>query len=211
VSIGLIGQAIGLFALTNVDDLVVLALFFSQVSGRSGVLRVVAGQYLGFGGILAAAIAGTLGTALLPRTVIPYLGLLPLALGLRAAWMVWHQHRARSNDSRDQPKHSPDTTTVSDDPGPAPGVFTVAAVTLANGGDNIGVYVPVFTNTGTARVLIYVLVFLALVAVWCAAGHVLARRPIIARTLSRRSHILLPIVLIGIGLRILIKGHAFGL
>lgn len=83
--IGLIGQAIGLFALTNVDDLVVLALFFSQVSGRSGVLRVVAGQYLGFGGILAAAIAGTLGTALLPRIVIPYLGLLPLALGLRAS------------------------------------------------------------------------------------------------------------------------------
>lgn len=63
----------------------VLALFFSQVSGRSGVPRVVAGQYLGFGGILAAAIAGTLGTALLPRTVIPYLGLLPLALGLRAS------------------------------------------------------------------------------------------------------------------------------
>ena len=54
-------------------------------------------------------------------------------------------------------------------------------------------------------------VFLALLAVWCAAGLFFASRPLVARALSRWDHILLPVVLVGIGLIILIEGHAFGL
>jgi cadmium resistance protein CadD (predicted permease) len=50
-----------------------------------------------------------------------------------------------------------------------------------------------------------------LVAIWCVAGRFFATRPLVARGLSRWGHILLPIVLIGIGLVILIEGHAFGL
>jgi cadmium resistance protein CadD (predicted permease) len=57
----------------------------------------------------------------------------------------------------------------------------------------------------------YVVVFLILVAVWCAAGRFFATRPPVARTLARWGHIILPVVLIGIGLIILIEGGAFGL
>jgi cadmium resistance protein CadD (predicted permease) len=53
-------------------------------------------------------------------------------------------------------------------------------------------------------------VFLILVGVWCAAGRYFATHPAIARVLSRWDHILLPVVLIGIGLMILIKGSTFG-
>jgi cadmium resistance protein CadD (predicted permease) len=77
----------------------------------------------------------------------------------------------------------------------------VAAVTFANGGDNIGVYVPVFATTGITK---YVIVFLVLVAVWCAAGHSFATRPAVARALSRWGHVVLPVVLIGIGVLILL-------
>ncbi|WP_199240603.1 hypothetical protein [Kribbella orskensis] len=44
-----------MFAVTNVDDIVVLALFFGQAheQGRAGAIRVVIGQYLGFAAILA--------------------------------------------------------------------------------------------------------------------------------------------------------------
>ncbi|WP_432030799.1 hypothetical protein [Streptomyces sp. 1222.5] len=48
-------------------------------------------------------------------------------------------------------------------------------------------------------------------AVWIAAGRYFATRPVIARALSRWGHILLPVVLIGIGLLILVEGGAFGL
>jgi cadmium resistance protein CadD (predicted permease) len=87
VELGLIGQAAGMFAVTNIDDLVILALFFGAAAGRRGAqARVVAGQYLGFAAILIVSIVGAFGLGLLPHAVIPYLGLLPLALGIRAAW-----------------------------------------------------------------------------------------------------------------------------
>jgi cadmium resistance protein CadD (predicted permease) len=87
----------------------------------------------------------------------------------------------------------------------------VATVTFANGGDNIGVYVPVFATAGIGDMSVYVVVFLVLLAAWIAAGRFFATRPVIAKALSRCGHILLPVVLIGIGLLILIEGNAFGL
>jgi cadmium resistance protein CadD (predicted permease) len=174
----LVGQAAGMFAVTNIDDLLVLAVFFGQGGGR----RVVAGQYLGFLGILVAAIVGALGAGLLPESVIPFLGLLPLALGVKAAF--------RRNRGSVEPL-------------PRPGILQVAAVTFANGGDNIGVYVPVFTVSGLGGMTVFVVVMLVGVAVWCAAGWFLATRPPIARALARWGHVVLPVVLIGIGLVIL--------
>nr|WP_199754961.1 cadmium resistance transporter [Amycolatopsis sp. WAC 04197] len=179
-----------MFAVTNVDDILILSLFFAQAAGRRDAAKVVFGQYLGFAGILGASIAGALGAGLLPPSVIPYLGLLPILLGLRAAWLAWRD------------RHAEDEATVSK----GPSLLGVAGVTFANGGDNIGVYVPVFANTGTGALVGYAVVFLVLVAVWCAIGRFFATRPVVARALSRWGHVVLPVVLIGIGLLILIEG-----
>jgi cadmium resistance protein CadD (predicted permease) len=162
---------------------------------------VVAGQYLGFVGILAAAVAGTLGAGLLPETVIPYLGLLPLLLGIRAGWRVWSGRRD-GEEGDDRPLGARNG---------GPTALTVATVTFANGGDNIGVYVPVFATTDRAGFVTYIVVFLGMVAGWCALGRYFATRQPIAKALSRWGHILLPVVLIGIGLLILVEGGAFGL
>lgn len=198
-----LGQALAMFAVTNVDDIVVLALFFDQAAGhRTGVVRVVLGQYLGFAAILTASVLGSLGAGLLPESLIPYLGLLPLLLGIRATWRVW---RGRHRDGADSPTKSPSGRQT------APATLAVAGVTFANGGDNIGVYVPVFTATDTAGLITYCAVFLVMVGVWCTLGHFFATRPMVARALCRSGHVLLPVVLIGIGLLILVQGGAFGL
>jgi cadmium resistance protein CadD (predicted permease) len=201
VALSLLGQAAGMFVLTNIDDMVVLAVFFGKAAGQKAAWwRIVAGQYLGFVGILAASVLGALGAGLLPESAVPYLGLLPLALGVRAAWKVW---RERRNEETEELRE------VGQGSGPA--LLTVAAVTFANGGDNIGVYVPVFTVAGVSGMSVYVIVFLIGVAVWCAAGWFLATRPLAAKALSRWGHLILPVVLVGIGLVILIEGGAFGL
>ena len=84
---GVIAEAAGLFAVTNFDDIVNLSLFFAQGAGQRGsARRVIAGQYLAFTAILAVAIAVTFGARFLPKEALPYLGLLPIALGLRDAW-----------------------------------------------------------------------------------------------------------------------------
>jgi len=200
MSSGLIAEAAGLFAVTNLDDIVVLSLFFAQGAGEHGsARRVVTGQYLAFAAILAAAIGVAFGASFLPKDAIPYLGLIPITIGLRDAWKLW-KNRQRGDEGEQ---------TESTQGGPT--VRKVAVTTFGNGGDNIGVYVPVFDTVGTSGTIVYAAVFLVLVGVWCVAGRFFATRPVIARALSRWGHIVLPVVLITIGLIILIQGGAFGL
>ena len=192
-------QAIGLFAATNIDDIIVLSLFFARGAGQRGTTaRILAGQYLGFAGILVAAILVTTGAgAFLPPAAIPYFGLIPLGLGLWAAWQAWRG----DGDDDDEAKVA----------GKKVGVWTVAGVTFANGGDNIGVYTPVFLSVEPLAVVAYCVIFLALVAILVALAKFVATRPPIAEVLERFEHILFPIVLIGLGIVILVSGGAFGL
>jgi cadmium resistance protein CadD (predicted permease) len=193
-----LGKAAAMFAVTNVDDLVVLAVFFGRAGRvRSDAIRVVVGQYLGFVAILAASVLGALGASLLPDSALPYLGLLPLILGIKAAWDAWLANR--QPDVGGEMTRTPVTITA------------VASVTFANGGDNIGVYVPVFAVAGVGGMATYVVIFLAGVALLCAVGWHLASRPAVARLLDRWDHALLPAVLITIGVLILVEGGAFGL
>jgi len=188
-----------MFAMTNIDDMVVLALFFGRGGrNRRNVLRVVSGQYLGFAAILAVSVLGALGAGLLPERALPYLGLLPLVLGIRAAWQAWRSGRGLDGAGDDRV-------------GSPTSVWEVAAVTFANGGDNIGVYVPVFAVVGVAGMTGYIVIFLVGMAIWCVAGLYFAGHRSVARFLARWGHLVLPVVLVAIGLTILVQGDAFGL
>ena len=162
-------QAMGLFAATNIDDIIVLSLFFARGAGQRGTTaRILAGQYLGFAGILGAAVLVTIGAgAFLPSAAIPYFGLIPLGLGLWAAWQAW---RGDDDDDDDEAKVA----------GKKVGVWTVAGVTLANGGDNIGVYTPVFLSVEPLAVVAYCIVFLALVAVLLVVAQRAVPPPVVA-------------------------------
>jgi cadmium resistance protein CadD (predicted permease) len=201
VNAGIVAEAAGLFAITNVDDIVVLSLFFGRSGGQHGAAtRIVTGQYLGFTAILAITVSAAYGATFLPGSAIAYLGLLPLALGLWDAWQAWKHHRP-DDSGEPQPGNKQD----------GPKALQVAAVTFANGSDNIGVYLPVFAKAGAAGITVYAAVFLVLVGVWCAAGRFFATRPAVAKVIGRWGHILHPLVLIALGLFILIQGGAFGL
>lgn len=212
MNVGIVAGAVGLFAATNVDDLVLLSLYFGRSAGKHGAgkhgagqqgaaRRIVAGQYLGFTALLAVIAGIAYGATFLPKSAIPYLGVLPLALGARAGWQAWS---ARRRGGGDQP---------ADEAGEQynPRTVQIAAVTFANGSDNIGAYTPVLTEAGAGRIAIYAVVFLVLVGVWCAAGRFFATRPAVAGFLGRWGDILHPLVLIGLGLYILVEGGAFGL
>jgi cadmium resistance protein CadD (predicted permease) len=179
----------------NIDDRLLLALYFGRAQqDRTVERRIVLGQYLGFCAILAISVIGAFGVGRLPESAIAYLGLILIALGIRAAIEVF---RHRKDDT---PAAPADTS--------AP---RVAAITFSNGGDNIGVYIPVFATVGAAMTAAYAVSFLAMVALWCVAGRYIATRPVIARPIARWGHIMLPIVLITIGTLILVHGGAFGL
>jgi len=193
-------QALALFVATNIDDIIVLSLFFGRGRGQPGTTRrILLGQYVGFIGILGTAVVVALGAqVMLPEEVLPYFGLIPLGLGLWAAWRTW-----RNRDEKDDDEAQLEGKRVS--------VGTVALVTFANGGDNIGVYVPVFVSLSWAAVLAFCIVFLSLVALLVLAAKWITSRKPIAEVLERWESILFPLVLITLGVIILVTGGAFGL
>lgn len=175
------------FAATNIDDIFLLLLFFSQVGGRFRNWHVVAGQYLGFGALVALSVLGSLGVLIVPEEWIGLLGLVPVFLGIRALTHLM-------GDPEDDRK-----------PVEGSGIWGVATVTFANGGDNLGIYVPLFASVGFVRMGIIVFVFFSLVAVWCYAGYKLASYPTVADKIDRYGHIVVPFVLIGLGIYILLE------
>src|SRR5262249_43651386 len=78
--IGAMAASVTTFAATNIDDLFLLTLFFaSQVPTR----RVLGGQYLGFSAIIILSLTGAWAALALPHQWIRFLGILPLAIGIR--------------------------------------------------------------------------------------------------------------------------------
>jgi cadmium resistance protein CadD (predicted permease) len=80
----------------------------------------------------------------------------------------------------------------------------VALVTFANGGDNIGIYAPLFAISAPAQLIELLVVFYVLLGVWCVVGYLIPRHQAVANALKRCGHWLVPLVLVGLGLYILL-------
>jgi cadmium resistance protein CadD (predicted permease) len=81
----------------------------------------------------------------------------------------------------------------------------VAGLTLANGGDNIGVYAPLFAARPPAQTGLLLAVFAVMLAGWLFGAFYLARRSIFAGRILTLSHQIFPYTLIGVGLFLLIE------
>jgi cadmium resistance protein CadD (predicted permease) len=179
------------FAATDVDDLFVLIGFFADPRLRVG--QVVLGQYLGIGTLFGASIAVALAAVVIPPAYVGLLGLIPIAIGAKSLWELW---RGGDDDARG---HT------------AGGVLSVAGVTIANGGDNVGVYVPLFATRELDELAIYAVVFAAMTGRWCWAAHRLASHPEAGAPIRRFAPVAVPLVLIALGLWILYEGASYRL
>jgi len=180
------------FAATDIDDLVLLTAFFADERMRRGA--IVAGQFLGIGALTAASAIAAIAALAVPPHWPSLLGAIPLLMGL---WKAWELIRGQGGDSDDE---SEDARRAAGRSGSQ--VLMVAAVTIANGGDNLSVYIPVFAND-LAAVPLFVVVFSVLTVVWCWLGYAFVKHPAGAAVMRRYGHLILPGVLIAIGFLIL--------
>jgi cadmium resistance transport/sequestration family protein len=205
-------EGITAFVATNIDDIIILLLFFSQVDATFRHRHIVIGQYLGFTLLIILSLPGFFGGLVVPREWIGLLGLLPIAIGIKQ--LV----------SREQDTEQVQTVTSDLEPTSArnplwsflysvlsPQSYKVAAVTVANGGDNISIYIPLFAGSNLIRLGVILGVFFFMVGVWCAIAYRLTRQPTIAQVLSRYGHAVVPFVLIGLGLFIMYERGTFSL
>ena len=185
----LIASAIA-FISTNIDDLFILMLLYAQTTSAADKRRITLGHTLGIGLLTLVSLAGAFGTRLLPIQYIRFLGLIPIFLGVRILWKLRHSSQEE------------DTTEVYS--AKSLNSFSVAAITIANGADNIGVYIPLFSGFTLTALLIAFAVFFLMNLLWCRFGHKLSELPMIQNLISRWKEPLMGIVFIAIGLYVLL-------
>ncbi len=209
---GTIIAGITAFAATNIDDIVILMLFFAQVNTTFRRRHIVIGQYLGFTALIIASLPGFFGGLIVPRAWIGLLGLVPIGIGISR--LVNREDGAEDIQAvSGEFNRSRTSTPVGSILASflAPQTYNVAAVTFANGGDNIGIYIPLFASSDLASLGVILTVFFLLIGVWCYTAYRLARQPAIAHVLTRYGNAIVPFVLIGLGIFILIESGTYRL
>ena len=176
-----LSASLATFASTNIDDAFLLTLFFAR---RIPARRIVAGQYIGFAAITIVSLVGALAALAVPHRWIRFLGLVPLAIGMK---LLLQAGRTKSERLRVD----------------ALSITSIALLTFSNGADNISVYVPFFV-IARAQLWLILTAYAALVAVWCYAGRWLGKHRFVFGLLDRWGDRVVPFVFISLGACILI-------
>lgn len=187
--LGHVVLAILTFAVTNMDDLLILSLYFA--SPKYSTKNIVTGQCLGIALLVCISLTAIPLGELFDKRWISLMGIVPILLGIKDLLELTKTSPDQYNGSAIQNNKSEFQ------------FLNVALVTIANGGDNIGVYAPLFANIQPGFVLIYVTLFALLTGVWCLLAYYLVAHPAVKAVFSKYGKIILPIFLMLLGLYIL--------
>ncbi|MES3516733.1 MAG: cadmium resistance transporter [Natronomonas sp.] len=191
--LSLVVIAVIAFVATNLDDLAVLTAFCGHERYR--FREILLGQYLGFGLLVAVSLVGGVGVARFFTEHVRWLGILPIVVG--AVWYL----RTRDRTER----------AASDRPAVAGSAsrsrtMVVAGVGVADGGDNIAVYIPLFAALGLDETILVAGIFLVAAGLWVLLARWLGSRQVVAARVEAYGDVVLPLVFVGLGVVILAGG-----
>jgi cadmium resistance protein CadD (predicted permease) len=184
-----LGIGLAVFVSSNVDDLFLLVAFFA--ASAFGTRSIVIGQFLGIGALVVVSALAALTVGSVPLGLVRLLGLVPIGIGL-------HQLISRRRDT--SPASHVEALEAAR--GGRSRILAVAGITVANGGDNLGIYIPLFTSSA-AWIPLFAAEFAALTAAWCWLALSLARHPMTAWHLTQHARRWLPLILIALGVYIM--------
>jgi cadmium resistance transport/sequestration family protein len=183
------------FAATNIDDLFILTLFFGNKKYSSST--VFSGQLTGIGILILISLAGSVIGNFINVQYVGLLGLFPIYLGIKQLLSL---RSAEKEDAETTPAVRSGSLLLS-----------IAFITIANGGDNIGIYIPLFVSLSSLDKTIMIAIFFLMTVLWCMIARYLAAHPILEKAIQRYGHIVTPIVLCLLGVYILVESNSFDL
>ena len=127
---------------------------------------------------------------------IGFLGLLPISLG------VWKVMGLIFKDMDAPQGKVGNTTTIK-------AILKVASVTIMNGGDNIGTYIPLFSQAKGAEIAVYVVCYYILLGIWILSAWIIMRERHILYLAQRYARRLVPFLYIGLGIFIIISSSCY--
>ena len=170
---------------TNIDDIFVLMILLAQVRNKHSL---IAGHFLGVGLLTAISMLGALGLQNLPLKYVGILGMVPIGLSIKA----WFDR----GDDEVEAK--------------SVGILSMAMITLGNGADNVGVYIPLFTGFSDAERSGAVIIFAVMTALWVWLANSLAEFPKIKAVIEKYKTIAIPVVFIVLGVFIIMDSGLIG-
>lgn len=171
------------FAATNIDDILILMLLYAGVKGRRDVISITAGQLTGITLIILFSVLVSRGLRLFDERYIRLLGLVPIAIGVISLFRKEEEEAASLTSS----------------------YGAVTMLTVANGADNLAVYIPLFSAYQTEAMLFASAVYLVCTLLLCLIAYMITSLPAVAKWIGRCSRYISPVVFILLGSFILFR------
>jgi cadmium resistance protein CadD (predicted permease) len=193
-----VGIATAAFVGTNVDNTVVTA---TLVAGAplDRARRIAAGQVVGFVALIAIAGAAAALLFEFSPAAVGLLGFVPLAIGLRGLVGLLVRPSTHGGRTGSRWRRRPAT-----DRAVGRSLTAATLVTLAAGGDNLAVYIPLFRQGGAGKLSAIAMVFaageVAVTALILAAG----RHPRARSVMTRLGAVAVPLLLCAVGVLVLL-------
>lgn len=188
--------AIGVYISTSMDYLFILLILFTQINRPSQKAHIYAGQFLGTGVLVGISLIAAHVLRFIPEDwIIGLLGLVPILLGIRFA-LVGEEEE--DEEERMEKVNKGLSSRL---------FWTVTLLTIASGGDNLGIYIPYFTSLNGPEILMVLLVFTLGIIALVETSRFLSSIPSVSETIEKYERIIVPIVFIGLGLYILLENQ----
>lgn len=159
---------------------------------------VVIGQYIGILILITISILSIIFKFIIPPSYIAFLGIIPIFIGLRKLLNLVKSSNDDEKDLINRINSRENSRTTNSN------TFQVSAITFANGGDSIGVYIPLFLSMGTLQVGLTCIIFIIMTGFWCVLGYFMVNNKVVGNKLESYGHWIFPMILIMIGVGILL-------
>jgi len=174
------------YTATNIDDIFITALLFSRADTAGRRRRVIRGRYAGIFILTTIGILGAGTARTVMRQYVHLLGIIPLAMGIKEA-----AGRIKNSDAETQYSHNSNM------------LLYATGMTIASGGDNIGVYIPLIAGMSGSETAVLCAVFAVMTGLWCLAGYCIVKIPLLQNILAKHKKLIVPVVYIALGVYIL--------
>jgi cadmium resistance protein CadD (predicted permease) len=189
--VGLLGLGITSFIASNIDDTFILILLFAT----PGLLarHIIMGQFVGIVLLVLISSLAVLLVMAIPSFILGFMGLVPIVIGIKSLL------ESRESEEGD---HVVSRKYLS--------ILSVTAITISNGGDDIGVFTPLFAKYSTLTESGFLIIlFLVMTGIWCIVTYYFFRHPSIASRVNALSKTITPVVLIFIGTYVILDSIYF--
>ncbi|WP_057804332.1 cadmium resistance transporter [Pediococcus stilesii] len=176
---------------TSIDYLIVLMVIFATVSKNNRIL-VYLGDILGTIVLVAASLIVAFVLKAVPSGwMLGLLGLIPVGMGIKLLIA------GQSDDGDVIERQITNKRGV---------ILNVAFITIATcGADNIGIYVPLFTQMNVSSIITVLFTFAVMLTIFALIGYLLVKLPLVAKIFDRWGGLVTAIVYIGLGGYILLE------